>query len=98
METIQSTLNRQIHLEQTFPLRRCINALLKRSLHVSIPRGLQKWRLCWALVQLKGQTSGMPQPALDRIHATLYGLSVSDRDLGVFLRDTAVLHFDTDFN
>ena len=27
-----------------------------------------------------------------------YGLPVSDTDFGGFLSDTAVLHFDTDFN
>ena len=31
-------------------------------------------------------------------HATWYGLPVSDTDFGGFLSDTAVLHFDTDFN
>ena len=30
--------------------------------------------------------------------ATWYGLPVSDTDCGAFLSDTAVLHFDTDFN
>ena len=30
--------------------------------------------------------------------ATWYGLSVSDTDFGGLLSDTAVLHFDTDFN